>query len=53
MAEKKQINPTIFDWLERNVERFPELAGGFSRERNWVDDRVILQLMTRLDSKSA
>lgn len=43
-------NDTIFDWLEANVEKYPELAGGFSRSDRRVDDTVILQMMTRLDA---
>lgn len=42
-------NSTIFDWLENNVDKYPELHAGFARGTKGVDESVLLQLMTRLD----
>lgn len=47
-------NDTVFDWLERNVNRYPEMTGSFARGTRGVDEQtLLLQLMTRIDMLEA
>lgn len=44
----QHYNKKIFDWLERNVDRY-DLTGRFARGTAAVDESVLLALMEALD----